>query len=90
VHSADATTAGGDTVSVTSSVYSCSNRACSTAIVVRLSLTSGYLDTDLDAGRLTGDDAAAYARGRTTRDGVWQNRAGVPRTTPAQHELFAS
>jgi hypothetical protein len=47
------------------------------------------VQADLDDGRLTGDDAAAYLRGRTARDGVWRDRAGDPRTAPVQRDLFA-
>jgi hypothetical protein len=81
--------AAGATVAVASTVYPCSNPDCYTAIVVRMALTGGYVQADLDDGRLTGDDAAAYLRGRTARDGVWRDRAGDPRTAPVQRDLFA-
>jgi hypothetical protein len=81
--------AAGTTVSVASTVYPCSNPACDTAIVVRMALTGGYLQADVDDGQLAGDDAASYLRGRTARDGVWRDRAGDPRTAPVQRDLFA-
>jgi hypothetical protein len=89
VQATEAETADGGTVAVTSSVYPCSNPACNTAIVVRLSLTGGYLPSDVASGRLHGDDAAAFIRGRTSQDGIWKNRAGDPRTAPVQRDLFA-
>jgi len=79
----------GTTVAVASTVYPCSNQDCYTAIVVRMALTGGYLPADVDAGQLFGDEAAAYARGRTARDGVWRDRSGDPRTAPVQRDLFA-
>jgi hypothetical protein len=81
--------APGETVAVASTVYPCSNPDCDTAIVVRMALTGGYLQADVDVGLLAGNDAASYLRGRTTRDGVWRDRAGDPRTAPAQRDLFA-
>lgn len=79
----------GETVAVASSVYPCSNADCDTAIVVRMALTGGYLPSDVEEGLLTGEEAAAFARGRTARDGVWRDRAGDPKTAPVQRDLFA-
>ncbi len=81
--------APGETVAVASTIYSCSNAECHTAIVVRMALTGGYLQADIDDGLLAGDDAAAFLRGRTARDGVWRDRAGDARTAPVQRDLFA-
>jgi len=81
--------APGSTVAVASTVYPCSNPACDTAIVVRMALTGGYLQSDVDDGLLAADDAAAFLCGRTARDGVWRDRAGDPRTAPVQRDLFA-
>ncbi len=81
--------APGATVAVASAVYPCSNPDCYTAIVVRMALTGGYLQADVYDGLLAGNDAAAYLRGRTARDGVWRDRAGDPRTAPEQRDLFA-
>jgi hypothetical protein len=89
VQAGEAEEAPGSTVAVASTVYPCSNPACQTAIVVRMALTGGYLQADLDDGLLAGDDAAAFLRGRTARDGVWRDRAGDPRTAPEQRDLFA-
>lgn len=74
---------------VASAVYPCSNPACDSAIVVRMALTGGYLQGDVDDGLLRGDDAQRFTRGRTARDGVWRDRAGDPKTAPAQRDLFA-
>ena len=85
-----AVAAAGSTVAVASTVYPCSNPVCDTAIVVRLALTGGcYLPCDVDDGLLVADDAEAFLRGRTARDGVWRDRAGDPKTAPVQRELFA-
>ena len=81
--------APGKTVTVASTVYPCSNPDCDSAVVVRMALTGGYLSADVDDGLLSGDDAVAFHRGRTARDGVWRDRAGDPRTAPAQRDLFA-
>lgn len=88
VQAGEAEVAPGTTVSVASTVYPCSNAACATAIVVRMALTGGYLDADVSNGLLRQDEAAAFLRGRTTRDGIWRNRSGDPRTAPAQRDLF--
>lgn len=85
---AEATT--GTTVPVTSTVYPCSNPACDSAIVVRMALTGGYLDTDISDGLLRDTDAAAFLRGRTARDGIWRDRVGDPKTAPVQRDLFGS
>lgn len=79
----------GSTISVASAVYPCSNPACETAIVVRMALTGGYLPSDVADGVLRDGDAEAFTRGRTTRDGIWRDRAGDPRTAPVQRDLFA-
>lgn len=79
----------GTTVAVASTVYLCSNPACDTAIVVRMALTGGYLQSDVDDGLLRESDAMAFMRGRTARDGVWRDRAGDPKTAPVQRDLFA-
>ena len=76
-------------MAVASTVYPCSNAACATAIVVRMALTGGYLQSDVDDGLLRGAAAVSFTRGRTARDGVWRDRAGDPRTAPAQRDLFA-
>ena len=81
--------APGEIVPVASTVYPCSNPDCASAIVVRMALTGGYLPADVDDGVLGGGDAVAFLRGRTARDGVWRDRAGDPRTAPAQRDLFA-
>lgn len=82
--------AAGATVAVASTVYPCSNPVCDTAIVVRMALTGGcYLSSDVDDGLLVADDAAAFLRGRTARDGVWRDRVGDPKTAPVQRDLFA-
>jgi hypothetical protein len=90
VQAGEAEVATGDSVSVASSIYPCSNPACDTAIVVRMALTGGYLTSDVDAGLLDDEDARAFTRGRTTRDGVWRDAAGDPKTAPVQRDLFAS
>ena len=89
VQAGEAEAAAGTTVAVASSVYPCSNPACHTAIVVRMALTGGYLPSDVNDGLLREDDSAAFARGRTGRDGIWRDRAGDPRTAPVQRDLFA-
>lgn len=81
--------AEGTTVAVASTVYPCSNPACGSAIVVRMALTGGYLQSDVDDGLLRDDEASAFTRGRTARDGVWRDRAGDARTAPVQRDLFA-
>jgi hypothetical protein len=87
---ADAVDEGaGTTIAVASAVYPCSNPACDSAIVVRMALTGGYLPSDVVDGILAGDDAERFLRGRTARDGIWRDRAGDPRTAPAQRDLFA-
>ncbi len=89
VQAGEAKAPSGSTVPVASAVYPCSNAACDTAIVVRMALTGGYLQRDVDDGLLREADAAAFTRGRTGRDGIWRDRAGDPRTAPAQRDLFA-
>jgi len=89
VQAGEAEAAPGSTIAVASAVYPCSNPVCDTAIVVRMALTGGYLQRDVDDGLLIADDAAAFLRGRTARDGVWRDRAGDPRTAPVQRDLFA-
>jgi hypothetical protein len=79
----------GARVSVASSVYPCSNPACTTAIVVRSALTGGYLASDVEDGLLREGDISAFLRGRTGRDGIWRDRAGDPKTAPVQRDLFA-
>jgi hypothetical protein len=81
--------ASGSTVSVASTVYPCSNPACDSAIVVRMALTGGYLQSDVDDGLLRDDDERLFTAGRTARDGIWRDRAGDPRTAPVQRDLFA-
>ena len=85
----EAEDASGSMLPVASTVYPCSNGACGSAIVVRMALTGGYLQSDVDNGLLTTTDAAAFLRGRTARDGVWRDAAGDPRTAPVQRDLFA-
>ncbi len=89
VQAGEAEDASGSMQAVASTVYPCSNGACDTAIVVRMALTGGYLQCDVDDGVLTPTDAAAFLRGRTARDGVWRDGAGDPRTAPMQRDLFA-
>ncbi len=89
VQAGEAEEAPGSTVPVASTVYPCSNPACHTAIVVRMALTGGYLQSDVDEGLVAGDEATAFLRGRTARDGIWRDRAGDPRTAPVQRDLFA-
>jgi hypothetical protein len=79
----------GNVVPVASTIYPCSNPACHSAIVVRMALTGGYLPADIQEHLLRETKAAAFLRGRTARDGVWRDRAGDPRTAPAQRDLFA-
>jgi hypothetical protein len=81
--------APGELVSVAATTYACRNPACTSAIVVRMALTGGYLASDVEAGLLRDGDAARFNRGRTARDGVWRDRSGDPRTAPMQRELFA-
>ena len=75
---------------VASTIYPCSNAQCTTAIVVRMALTGGYLETDLATGLIRHDAAAAFVRGRTARDGIWRDRTGDPKTAPVQRDLFGS
>jgi hypothetical protein len=89
VQAGEAEEPSGSTVAVASTVYPCSNAACDTAIVVRMALTGGYLQSDVDDGLLREAHAAAFTCGRTGRDGIWRDRAGDPRTAPAQRDLFA-
>lgn len=89
VQAGEAEAASGSTIAVASAVYPCSNPVCDTAIVVRMALTGGYLQRDVDDGLLIADDAAAFLRGRTARDGVWRDGAGDPKTAPVQRDLFA-
>ena len=89
VQAGEAEESTGATVPVASAVYPCSNPACNSAIVVRMALTGGYLQGDVDEGLLQGDDAQRFTRGRTARDGIWRDRAGDPKTAPAQRDLFA-
>ncbi len=89
VQAGEAEAPSGSTVAVASTVYPCSNAACDTAIVVRMALTGGYLQTDVDDGLLRDTAAVSFAKGRTMRDGVWRDRAGDPRTAPVQRDLFA-
>jgi len=89
VQAGEAEQAPGLIVAVASTVYPCSNKACHSAIVVRMALTGGYLQRDVDDGLLTPTDAAAFLRGRTARDGVWRDGAGDPKTAPVQRDLFA-
>ncbi len=89
VQAGEAEESSGETVPVASAVYPCSNPACDSAIVVRMALTGGYLHSDVEDGLLLGDDALRFTRGRTARDGVWRDRAGDPKTAPAQRDLFA-
>jgi len=56
---------------------------------VRLALTGGYLQSDVEDGLLRDTAAVSFSRGRTMRDGVWRDRAGDPRTAPVQRDLFA-
>lgn len=79
----------GTVVAVASAIYQCSNGDCGSAIIVRMALIGGYVATDVEAGLLRDADAALFLRGRTARDGIWRDRAGDPRTAPAQRELFA-
>ena len=81
--------APGSVVSVASTVYPCSNADCHTAIVVRVALTGGYLQSDVGENLLRGANADSFTRGRTKRDGIWRDRAGDPRTAPVQRDLFA-
>ena len=89
VQAGEAEETPGTTVAVASTVYPCSNAACDSAIVVRMALTGGYLQHDVDEGLLRGDQAQAFMRGRTSRDGIWRDRAGDPKTAPVQRDLFA-
>jgi len=89
VQAEEAEESSGSTVAVASSVYPCSNPACDTAITVRLALTGGYLQSDVEDGLLRDTAAVSFSRGRTMRDGVWRDRAGDPRTAPVQRDLFA-
>jgi hypothetical protein len=79
----------GSVVPVASTVYPCSNPACNSAIVVRMALTGGYLAADVDQQLLRDSDAVTFARGKTSRDGIWRDRSGDPRTAPVQRDLFA-
>ena len=79
----------GSAVAIASAVYRCSNPVCDCAIVVRMALTGGYLHSDVHDCVLKGDDAQRFAQGRTARDGIWRDRAGDPKTAPAQRDLFA-
>ena len=88
VQAGEAEVAPGTTVPVASTIYPCSNAQCTTAIVVRMALTGGYLETDLATGLIRHDAAAAFVRGRTTRDGIWRDRTGDPKTAPVQRDLF--
>ncbi len=81
--------APGTLVPVASSVYPCSNPACTSAIVVRMALTGGYVQADVEDGLLRDLDAMSFLRGRTARDGVWRDRSGDPKTAPVQRDLFA-
>jgi hypothetical protein len=89
VQAGEAEVATGDSVTVATSIYPCSNPACNTAIIVRMALTGGYLASDVDSGLLNTDEARVYTRGRTTRDGVWRDASGDPKTAPLQRDLFA-
>jgi hypothetical protein len=89
VRAGEAHSAAGSVVAVASTVYPCSNPACDSAIVVRMALTGGYHAEDVDQHLLREADAEAFARGRTSRDGVWRDRAGDARTAPVQRDLFA-
>ncbi len=81
--------ATGNSVPVATSVYPCSNVACDTAIVVRVALVGGYLQSDVDDGLLRDEFAHAFSAGKTKRDGVWRDRLGDARTAPVQRDLFA-
>lgn len=88
VQASEAEATGGTTVTVASTIYPCSNPVCDSAIVMRMALTGGYLQSDLDEGLLRDAAAAAYLRGRTGRDGLWRDRSGDPKTAPVQRDLF--
>jgi hypothetical protein len=90
VQAGEAEDASGSMRAVASAVYPCSNGACDTAIVVRMALTGGYLQRDVDDGLLVTADALAFLRGRTARDGVWRDEAGDPKTAPVQRDLFGT
>lgn len=78
----------GRAVALTATIYRCSNAACPTALELLAPITGGYVPSLVAEHRLTGADAAAYAAGRTRRDGVWVAADGSPRTAGAQRELF--
>lgn len=75
-------------MTVASTIYPCSNPVCDSAIVMRMALTGGYLQSDLDEGLLRDAKAAAYLNGRTGRDGLWRDRSGDLKTAPVQRDLF--
>jgi hypothetical protein len=81
---------GSDGEGHTTAVYPCSNPACDTAIEVRTSLTGGYDASATLENTLRDAEAARFAAGRTTRDGVWRDAAGDPRTAPMQRDLFTT
>ena len=80
--------AGGGTVTVTTAVHRCANRACPTAVEVSLLLGGGYVPELVAAHRLRDVDAARFLAGAHARDGVWRSRRGDPLTAPPQRDLF--
>jgi hypothetical protein len=90
VQAGEAEVAAGTVVSIASAVYPCSNPDCTTAIVVRMALTGGYLPADMDAHQLRGQEADTFMRGTTGRDGIWRHRSGEPKTAPVQRDLFSA